>query len=180
VALVYTLNRPGPIDGTTRAVGYTLIGSDITFLGRALPALIQAGHVIVTHGDVTEVQTLTWGGTVNAGSYTITFDGETTGAIDHDATAATITTALEALGKVGVGDITVTGGGAGHANITLTFVNRGNVPQVTIGNSLGGTAPTLTPSTTTAPVVDRNPMAQLGVRDTPVNTDLLTTMMSRG
>ncbi len=55
-----------------------------------------------------------------SGSYTLTYEGETTGAIAHDADAATIQAALEALSNVNAGDITVVGDGLNTAG-TLTI-----------------------------------------------------------
>lgn len=45
-----------------------------------------------------------------SGTYTLTFDGETTSSLAYDASAATIQSALEALGTIGSGNISVTGG----------------------------------------------------------------------
>jgi hypothetical protein len=66
-----------------------------------------------------------WKLTVDAagGTYTLTFNGEETGNIAYDATAATIETAIEALASVTVGDLTVaveTGGTDGVGPYTLT------------------------------------------------------------
>ena len=59
------------------------------------------------------------------GSYTITVGGQTTSALAHDATAATIQAAVEALSTVGAGKVTAVdaGGGLGAngGTCTLTF-----------------------------------------------------------
>jgi hypothetical protein len=97
------------------------------------------------------VQTLTPGGTVSGGSYTLTFNAITTGAIAYNATAAQTQTALDAA--FGVGNIVAAGGPVNAANVTLTFTGiYGNQAPalVTVNSSLTGTAPTLTPTTTTA------------------------------
>lgn len=68
---------------------------------------------------VTEVSKITANATpATDGTFTLTVDGETTAAIDHDAAAATIKTALEALSNVNVGDVAVTafGGGLGASS----------------------------------------------------------------
>lgn len=57
-------------------------------------------------------------GDANGGTFTLTFNGQTTGAIAWNADAATIQAALEALSNIGVGDIT-TGGSAG--SVTYEF-----------------------------------------------------------
>lgn len=80
-----------------------------------------------TEGDtgVNEVQSvdLTNNGGINptGGTYTLTFDGQTTGAIAYDANAAAITSALEALSNIAAGEVTVTGTLIG--GFTVEFVN---------------------------------------------------------
>lgn len=91
------------------------------------------------------------------GTFTITFDGQTTAAIAATATAAAVQAALELLGTVNPGDITVTGGPGAAGGATpyiLTFGGRYlglNVPAVTTAaGSLTGGAGTATVTTTTA------------------------------
>src|SRR6185369_11765155 len=55
--------------------------------------------------------------------------------IPHDATAAVIQDALEHLPYIGEGNVTVTGGGATHANIVVSFtraLSRTNVPTISV------------------------------------------------
>lgn len=121
--------------------------------GTALSLITAAGGGVVGKyapygGTTDEVQVLTVGG-AGLTSFTVTFGGQTTGAIAAAATAATVQTALEALSTIGVGNVLVTGGAGGPW--TLTF--RGtladtDVAQVT-ATPTGGTG-TVTPSTTTA------------------------------
>ena len=60
-----------------------------------------------------EQQQITILGNVNGGTFTLTFDGQTTGAIAYNASAATVQTALEALSNIDAGDVTVTGSAGG-------------------------------------------------------------------
>ncbi len=102
--------------------------------------------------DTNEQQTINLGA-ASAGSITITFSGQTTGAIAFNAAAATVQTALEALSNVDPGDITVTGGALPNT-ITLTFAGQyagTNVPQVTV-TPTGLTGGTVTVNTTVAGV----------------------------
>ena len=46
--------------------------------------------------------------TIYGGTFTLTYAGQTTGAIAHNASAATVQTALEALSNIGPGDVLVT------------------------------------------------------------------------
>jgi hypothetical protein len=56
---------------------------------------------------VNEVQRIPWSAPPESGTFTLTFDEETTAAIDWDASAATVQAALEATAAFEVGDITV-------------------------------------------------------------------------
>jgi hypothetical protein len=68
-----------------------------------------------------------------SGTFTLSFGGETTGAIAYNATAAQVDAALEALGTIGAGDVTVTAGPFPNTyNITFTGALGGmNVAQIT-------------------------------------------------
>lgn len=74
------------------------------------------------------------------GKFTLTYEGQTTAAIDYDASAATIQTALEALSNVSSGDITVSGDGLNSANdLIFTFSDTaGNVGLITVNTSPPG------------------------------------------
>lgn len=106
-----------------------------------------------------EVQTLTIGGTPTGGTFKLTFDGWTTGAITWSATNATllanINAALDLLPNVGTAGIVATDSTltAGIGNLLLTF-SGGNlvkraVSLMTAASSLTGTAPTLAIAETT-------------------------------
>lgn len=67
------------------------------------------------------------------GSYTITIDGETTAALNWDATTSEIKAAIEALASIGAGNVTVTGG---FADYTVTFDDSlGDVGAMTVSVS---------------------------------------------
>ncbi len=88
-----------------------------------------------------EVQTITVDAT--GGTFTITFDGETTAAIPEASTAAAVQTALELLSNINAGDVTVTGAAGGPFILTFGGQYLGaNVPAVTTNAALltGGTA----------------------------------------
>jgi hypothetical protein len=53
------------------------------------------------------------------GTFTLTFQGLTTGGIAYNASAATVQTALEALANIAVGDVTVTGAAGGPWTCTF-------------------------------------------------------------
>lgn len=99
-----------------------------------------------------EVQTLTVTGAPTGGTFTITFSGQTTAAIAHNATAAAVQTALEALSNINPGDVAVTGNAGGPYTLTFGGQYLGeNVGEVTTTESFtGGTSPDITIATTTA------------------------------
>ena len=117
-------------------------------LGKVTATGLYAPYSAVTN----EVQTLTVTGGPTGGTFTITFDGQTTTAIAYNATAATVQTALEGLSHVNPGDITVTGNAGGPWTLTFGGQYLGeNVATVTTTEAFtGGTSPDITIATTTA------------------------------
>lgn len=120
-----------------------------------LPSGLPLGRITATGlygpygGRTNEVQTIDLGA-ATAGSITITFDGETTGAIAFNASAAAVQTELENLSNINPGDVVVTGGPL-PGTITLTFGGQYagvNVPEVTV-TPTGLTGGTVTVTTTT-------------------------------
>lgn len=99
-----------------------------------------------------EVQTLTVTGAPTGGTFTITWSGETTGALAYNATAAQVQTALEALSNIAPGDVVVTGAAGGPWTLTWGGTQLGeNVAAPTTTESFtGGTSPDITIATTTA------------------------------
>ncbi|TXS42932.1 hypothetical protein [Streptomyces sp. t39] len=99
-----------------------------------------------------EVQTLTVTGGPTGGTFTITWSGQTTGAIAYNATAAQVQTALEALSNIAPGDVAVTGAAGGPWTLTWGGTQLGeNVAAPTTTEAFtGGTSPDITIATTTA------------------------------
>jgi len=123
--------------------------------------LLNAGAPVA---GTNEVQTLTIGGTPTGGTFKLTFDGWTTGAITWSATNATllanINAALDALPNGAASAIVATAGTltAGIGTIVLTFsgaplAKRAVSTMTVANNSLTGTSPTLAIAETT-PGVD--------------------------
>jgi hypothetical protein len=140
------------VQQTAMAVGAELQEQMVTIAtSLAEPTLANLRTALnqVNSGGTNEVQTINLGA-ATAGSITITFDGQATGAIAWNATAAAVQTALESLSNVNPGDVTVTGGPL-PATITLTFGGQyagTNVAQVTVSPT-GLTGGTVTVATTT-------------------------------
>jgi hypothetical protein len=109
-----------------------------------------AGNV---EAGLSEAQTITGGGTISGGTFTITYAGQTTTAIQWNANAATVQAALEALSNLAPGDVVVTGGPVASAPLLLTFggtLAAEDVVAVTTTSSLTGSSPTLTVATSVA------------------------------
>jgi len=108
---------------------------------------------------VSEVDTLTFGGTITGGSFSLGFQSGVTAMIPWSAVNATlvasIDAALEALSNVGTGNATTAVGTmtAGIGTITITFAgtlaSKDVGPVTIVGNTLTGTAPTLVAAVTT-------------------------------
>lgn len=90
--------------------------------------------------SVNEVQKVAVQGSASGGTFTLTYSGQTTAAIAHNATTGTVQTALENLSNIGVGDVAVTGV-PGAWIVTFQGALAGqNVSQMTATSSLTGTA----------------------------------------
>jgi hypothetical protein len=118
-------------------------------------------------GTRNQVQTLTMTGSPTGGTFTLTFNGQTTAPIAHNASNNAIRDALTALSNVGLTPATpfaynpynqykvsIGGGPLPGTPVTVTFqYNLGvtNHPVMTANSSglTGGTTPTMTPSITT-------------------------------
>lgn len=85
---------------------------------------------------VNEVQRLV--STLTTGTFTLTFDGQTTASINWNDTAATIETRLEALSNIGVGDVTVTGGPLNSNPVSIEFTGALAATNVALISSSSG------------------------------------------
>ena len=101
---------------------------------------------------VDEQQSITLTGTPSGGTFTITFNGQTTSSIAYNASAGTVQTALEGLANIDPGDVTVTGSAGGPWLVTFVGKYAGtNVVQMTATSSLtGSSGQSMVVTTTTA------------------------------
>jgi hypothetical protein len=110
-------------------------------------------NVVLASGAANEQQTITITGTPTGGTFTLTFQGQTTSNIAFNASAATVQSALLALSNMHSTDVVVTGGPGPGTPWVATFQGayaNVNVTQMTATSSLtGGTAPAVTVTTTT-------------------------------
>lgn len=105
---------------------------------------------------VSEVQRITPSGTIDGGTFTLTYDGQATAAIDWDATAAEVAAALVALSNLSAGQVVGSGGPLPGAFVAITFAGTlAGLPVTELvvdDSNLTGAGATLTVTTTTAGV----------------------------
>jgi flagellar hook-associated protein 2 len=108
---------------------------------------------------VAEVQHLSFTDRATSGTFTLTYDGQTTAAISYNATVAEIQAALEALSNVSSGDITVGGDRLTQTNgtTTFTFLDTAGDANMLVIDSAG-----LTPSDPANWVMTENTKGQDG------------------
>ncbi|EMI20702.1 surface-associated protein cshA precursor [Rhodopirellula maiorica SM1] len=129
----------GPLPGTPIQVEFTnTLGSQ-----NILPQITVVNDRLVNN----ERQQLSINGGPTGGTFTLSVPGHgTTGNINWNANAAAVQTALEGIGTIGVGNVTVTGGGnLPGATFTIEFngaLEDTNIGNITRANSFtGGTNP---------------------------------------
>ena len=94
-------------------------------------------------------------GDPDGGTYTLTFEGQTTAGIPYNTSAAGVQAALEGLSNVDPGDVACAGGPHPGTPVTATFTGQyagTDVAEMT-GDATGltgGTAPAVVVTTTTA------------------------------
>ena len=116
---------------------------------------------------VAEVQHLDFSSKATSGTFTLTYDGQTTSAIARNASVAEVQAALEALSNVSAGDITVGGDNLTVNNGTMTFTFSdalGDVNMLVIDSS------NLTPSDPTNWVFTEQTKGQDGYISRSSNT----------
>lgn len=128
------------------------VQNSISFNSSGLTTAFQ--HLDALVSAVNESQKITITGAPTGGTFTLTFDGQTTAPIAHNASAATVDTALELLSNIAVGDVTATGGPLPATPVDIEFTGNlaaQNVPEMTADGTLltGGASPAVAITTTT-------------------------------
>jgi hypothetical protein len=99
----------------------------------------------VVQAEADEVQTITITGAPTGGTFTLSFGGNTTSALNWNATAAQVQTALQALPSIGAANALVTGGPGPGTPFTVEFTSaKGFASQALITKTAsltGGTSP---------------------------------------
>jgi hypothetical protein len=106
--------------------------ANLATVGGTTPAFVTV--LTTTDGGVgvNEVKTISLTSTANAGTFTLTFAGQTTTPLAFNSTAAQVQTALTALSSIGTGNLTATGGSLPGTLVTVTFV--GTLAATNVGN----------------------------------------------
>lgn len=153
----YTLEY-GNSGGNAERCSYAMIGGVTLGFSRNDGVSLDGSGVaqVPTYGiqlSTNEVQTVTITGTPTGGTFTLTFQGQTTGTIAYNAIASAVQTALEALSNVDPGDVLVTGGPGPGTPYVVEFrgqYGQVNVTQMTAAGSFtGGSSPAVAVTTTT-------------------------------
>jgi len=108
--------------------------ADFTETQSAQDSEIRVDGYPIPQGGIAEIQALTPTTPASSGTFTLTYEGETTAAIAYNASTGAIQAALEALSNVDAGDITVGGTRLNQADAT-TFTFRdtaGDVNMISI------------------------------------------------
>jgi hypothetical protein len=131
--------------------GTKLYGSNFRLIPGDMQAVI-APFAYQT-GSTNEVQAVTITGTPTGGTFTLSYNGQTTTALAGSATASVVQAALEALPSIGVGNVVVTGGPGPGTPYTLTFQNTLGAKKLTLliatGAFTGGSSPAIAITETT-------------------------------
>jgi hypothetical protein len=151
-----TLDLTKFTEGThyVKGVSPLIQGRNVMKSGIPLGKVTASGLYAPYSGPRTEVQTISITGGPTGGTYTLTFNGQTTAAIPYNATSGQVKTALENLSNIDPGDVAVAGGPHPGTAIVVTFGGQylsDDVAQMTATGSLtGGTSPAVSVATTTA------------------------------
>lgn len=121
-------------DGSTPEIQVVVIDRQPAALAQTFTAIGSPGITVTTlqagATGVPEVQRVALDSDTHGGTFTLTFDGENTGALPYNITATALQTALQALTSVGANNLTVTGS---FPEYVLTFLGTltGDQPAVT-------------------------------------------------
>lgn len=127
------------------------LSTNVAFQQRVQSAIVAAAVAIVNE-VANDVQTITTTGNPTGGTFTLTWQGQTTSALAFNASAGAIHAALQALSNIGQGQIVGTGGPL-PTGVSLTFTGTlAGYPQVAITHTdslTGGSSPAVVVTHTT-------------------------------
>lgn len=149
---------------------------------------VASQALVVKFNGTDEEQELSTTGTVTAGTFTATWNGQTTAAVVYTTTAANFQAKLEALSNIEVGDVLCTGGPLPATPIQIKFrqnLAATNVAAITTTDTLTGGSTAV--ATTTAGVAASQTLTmvagvalewQAGYYTIPINQDVTRILLS--
>lgn len=146
----------------------------------------NTGYITVTTAQdgsssaVNEVQVLTLLGGPSGGTFTVTFQGQTTAGVAYSASAATLQTALEALSNIAPSDVTVTGSAGGPYTCTFGGVYVGVDVQQMTGSGASLTGANVNASTTQTSIAAANEQQQVTLTGGPTAGTFTLSFNSEG
>lgn len=156
-AYVLSMRAPVVPDGATYGASQSFEGLAMRWIrdydfrnvqDRSLIDTYIGTNIVADGAAANEVQTVTITGTPTGGTFTLSYNGNTTAAIAYDATAADVRTALLALPNTPA--VTVAGGPGPDTPWTVNFGDGTDVTQMSASGSFtGGTTPAVAVTTTT-------------------------------
>jgi len=127
-------------------------------------ATINTTLVAAGGNSFNETQVVTLPGSPSGGTFTLTFQGQTTAAIAYNASTASVASALEALSNIGSGDVSVTGS-AGNWTIEFTSALAATDLALMTASGANLTGGSVAISTVQAAVANQNEQVLLTMSD---------------
>lgn len=122
-----------------------ILPNDFAVLAQRIAGVGRATAIDGYDIGLNEIQRIAITGSPTGGDFTLTYSGQTTGAIAWNANAATVQSALEALSNIALGDVAATGGVLPATPVLIEFTGTlatTDVAAMTSTDSLtGGTSP---------------------------------------
>ncbi len=128
-------NIPGQVDyDSTYQVWRIQVDSPLPAITNQVEIDGYSQRVLTAQPAADEIQTVSLSGLPTGGTFTLSFDGQTTAPIPYNATADQVAAALEALPDIGQGNLADTLGPVNTGLVSLTFqgaLGATNVDQIT-------------------------------------------------
>jgi hypothetical protein len=126
------------VDASALATGSIGTTIGVNTSGSAVSLTALNGELLTLAGAGNEVQTITVTGV--AGTFTLTFNGQTTAQLAFNATPSVVDAALESLSSVGAGNVNVTSAPGGYSIAFIGALANTNQPEMTANGSGGAIA----------------------------------------